>query len=98
QGTPAQTVELLGMLEEMNPKSKYLEDAYLRYFAALNGTGQAAKIPAIAEKALASNPDNIDLLLVGTDSALSRSQWDRASTLGRRMIAAAGKNTKAPEG
>jgi hypothetical protein len=98
QGTPAQTVELIGLLENMNPKSKYLEDAYARYFVALNSTGQGAKIPAIAEKALASQPDNLDLLLISTDGALSRGQWDRAGTLGRRMITAAQKNTKPPEG
>ena len=55
QGPPAITVELLSALEEQNPKSKYLEQAYAPYFLALNETGASAKIPAVAEKALYRN-------------------------------------------
>ena len=51
--SPSETlIDLIQMLEQINPKSKYLADAYAPYFAALNATGAAAKIPGIAEKAL----------------------------------------------
>jgi hypothetical protein len=71
-------VELIGALEGQNPKSKYLENAYGAYFMALSQTGAGSRIPAIAEKALASFPRNEDLLLVLADNAMDRKQSDRA--------------------
>ena len=97
QGPPATTVELLSALEEQNPKSKYLEEAYPRYFLALNQTGASAKIPAIAEKAIVQFPDNEDLLLLLADTALTRKQSDRALRYATRLIAVTGKHPK-PEG
>ncbi|MGA2324913.1 MAG: hypothetical protein ABSH05_01370 [Bryobacteraceae bacterium] len=97
QGPPAITVELLSALEEQNPKSKYLEQAYAPYFLALNQTGASAKIPAVAEKAIAQFPDNEDLLLVLADTALNRKQNDRALHYATQLIAAIGKHPK-PEG
>ena len=92
QGPPAITVELLSALEEQNPKSKYLEQAYAPYFLALNQTGASAKIPAVAEKAIAQFPDNEDLLLVLADTALNRKQNDRALHYATQLIAAIGKH------
>jgi tetratricopeptide (TPR) repeat protein len=97
QGPPAITVELLSALEEQNPKSKYLEEAYARYFLALNQTGASAKILAVAEKAIAQFPDNEDLLRVLADTALSRKQNDRALRYASHLIAVLGKHPK-PEG
>jgi tetratricopeptide (TPR) repeat protein len=91
QSEPAAMVDLLATLEQQNPKSKYLEDAYLPYFAALTKTGAAAKIPAVAEKALANWPTNPDILLFLADSAYQAKKYDRAATLGSRLIAAGGK-------
>ncbi len=95
QSQPADTVDLLSTLEAQNPKSKYLDQAYERYFIALRQTGGAAKIPAIAEKALASLPDNLDALKVLADNALNKNQADRALGYGKRLVAAAGKKQKA---
>lgn len=97
QGPPAITVELLSALEEQNPKSKYLDQAYPRYFLALNQTGASAKIPAVAEKAIAQFPDNEDLLLVLADTAQNRKQSDRALRYASHLIAVLGKRPK-PEG
>jgi len=97
QSPSEQLVELIAMLEVQNPKSKYLADAYAPYFAALNATGAAAKIPAIAEKALENLPDNEDVLAVCVEQAMKRSQVDRALTLANRLTAAVNKHTK-PEG
>jgi tetratricopeptide (TPR) repeat protein len=91
QSEPAAMVDLLSTLEKQNPKSKYLEDAYRPYFAALTKTGAAAKINAVAEKALVSFPANPDILLFLADSAYRAKKYDRAATLGNRLIAAAGK-------
>jgi tetratricopeptide (TPR) repeat protein len=91
QSEPAVMVDLLATLEQQNPKSKYLEDAYRAYFAALTKSGSAAKIPAVAEKALVNWPGNPDILYVLADSAYRAKKYDRAATLANRLIAAAGK-------
>jgi hypothetical protein len=97
QAPPATTVDLLSTLEQQNPKSKYLDEGYSYYFTALNQTGAASKIPAIAEKAIAQLPNNEDVLLVLADTAISRKQSDRALGYARRLLAALPKRPK-PEG
>jgi hypothetical protein len=97
QSEPAVMIDLVSTLEQQDPKSKYLEDAYAPYFLALRKTGSAAKIPGIAEKALVNWPFNQDILLVLTDMAYQAKRYDRAASLGVRLTAAAGKKAK-PEG
>ncbi len=97
QSPPAAMVDLLAALEEQNPKSKYLDEAYGPYFLALNQTGAGAKIPAIAERALAHFPNNEDLLLMLADTAMSRQQNDRALSYANRLVAALVNHPK-PEG
>jgi tetratricopeptide (TPR) repeat protein len=97
QAPPAAAADLLAALEQQNPKSKYLEDAYGRYFLALNQMGEASKIPAVAETALANFPDNEDLLLVLADSAMSNRQSDRALDYAGRLVAVLNNHAK-PEG
>jgi hypothetical protein len=94
---PATTVDLIATLEQMNPKSKYLDESYAPYFLALNKTGAGAKVPAIAEKALANFPENDDLLLVLADAAMARQQNDRAQAYANRLVAALNRHPK-PEG
>jgi hypothetical protein len=76
---------LIAVLEQVNPCSKYLDVVYGPYLVALNKAGSAAKIPAIAEKALGNFPDNEDLLLVMLESSMSRKQNDRALTFANRL-------------
>jgi hypothetical protein len=97
QSAPAVTVDLLGALEQQNPKSKYLAEGYGPYLVALGRTGATAKIPAVAEKALAHFPQNEDLLMVMADTARSRKQGDRAAVYAERLIAAVERHGK-PEG
>jgi hypothetical protein len=97
QSPPAQLVDLIAALEKMDACSKYLDGAYSYYFVALNKTGGASKIPAIAEEALKMFPDNEDLLLVAMENALNRKQADRALTFANRLTAALPRRSK-PEG
>ncbi len=94
---PATMVDLLATLEELNPKSKYLEQAYGPYLAALSRTGGSAKVIPIAEKALANFPENEDLLLVLSDNAMTRNQSDRALGYANRLTAALIRHGR-PEG
>lgn len=94
QSPPAVTVDLIATLEQQNPASKYMDQAYTAYFLALNQTGAAAKIPAIAEKALAHFPENEDLLLVMMQTSVTHKQTDRALTYANRLTAALAKRPK----
>jgi len=91
---PQTTVELLAALEQQNPKSKYLDDAYGAYLAALTKSAGAAKALEVAEKALVNKPENLDLLSVLADNAAAKGQADRELALATRMVAAASKNVK----
>lgn len=94
---PETTVDLLAALEQQNPKSKYLADAYVNYFYALHQTGADAKIPAIAEKAVVNFPENEDALLVLADHYMNHKQTDRALTYSKRLLSALNRHGK-PEG
>ena len=94
---PEAAVDLLAALEQQNPKSKYLADAYGLYFHALHQMGAAAKIPDIAEKAIENFPESDDSLAVLAEAALSRKQSDRALGYAKRLMAALNKRAR-PEG
>ena len=95
--SPEVVVDLISTLEQQNPKSKYLNDAYGPYLAALSKTPAAEKAPAVAEKALANLPDNDDLLTYMIDTTMTRKQTDRALVYANRLTAALNKKAK-PEG
>ncbi|MGA2039188.1 MAG: hypothetical protein ABSH42_07920 [Bryobacteraceae bacterium] len=91
-------VDLIATLEKQNPKSKYLDSGYGPYLGALAKTGASAKIPEIAEKALANFPENPYLLDPLARSAASRGQNDRTIAYSTRLIALWGSHPKPPEG
>jgi hypothetical protein len=91
---PAMTVELIETLEKENPKSRYLNDAYGPYVVALHQTGASARIPAIAEKAIANFPENEDLLLVLADARLARKQVVQAGVYAERLLAVAARHPR----
>lgn len=94
---PADTLALVSLLEKQNASSKYLDDTYPYYFAALNRTGATAKIPAAAEAVLKNFPNNEDALLILADRATVRNETDRALNYAERLITAVAKHPK-PEG
>jgi hypothetical protein len=97
QGPAAETVDLIATLEQQNPKSKYLDRGYSNYLVALSQTGAAAKVPAIAEKALANFPKNEDLLLVLANEAMEHKQSERALGYAQRLLSALNSATKPQE-
>jgi hypothetical protein len=94
QSDPAALVDLLGTLEEKSPKSKYLDQGYDAYLAALHQAGKDDAVPAIVEKAVVNFPANPDLLLVAASSAQAKKQVDRAISLANRLVAAANSRPK----
>jgi len=98
QAEPKVAIDLLQTLEKQNPKSRYLDEGgYARYFAELTESGQSAQIVPVAEKALASLPNSVDLLLVLADAAMSKQQTANGLTYSQRLVAAMNRATK-PEG
>ena len=92
--SPEVVVDLISILEQQNPKSKYLNDAYGSYLAALSKTPAADKAQAIAEKALANFPENDDLLMCLTEKTLAKKLNDRALGYANRLTAALNKHGK----
>ena len=86
QSPPDVTIDLVTTLEGLNPKSRYLDEAYGPYMVALTKTGEAAKVPEVAAKALVNFPDNEDLLLVMADHSLGAKQMDRALAYANRLV------------
>jgi hypothetical protein len=98
QSEPAEMVDLIAALEKQNPKSKYLDQAYGYYFAALAKTGGAAKVPEIATKAIVNFPQNPDLLIFLANNAANHGQADSELAFSTRIIALWSSHPKAPEG
>jgi len=98
QSEPPVMVDLIATLEKQNPKSKYLELGYGPYLAALAKTGASAKIPEIADKALANFPQNADLLIFLANHAYTHGQNDRTINFSTRIIALWNSHPKPPEG
>ena len=94
QAEPAVMVDLLGLLEQQSPKSKYLDQGYEAYLGALRQVGKEADIPAIVDKAVVNFPNNPDLLLVAATTAQAKKQADRAISLANRLVAAANSRPK----
>jgi len=95
QSEPAVLIDLIATLEQQNPKSKYLDQAYGAYLVALDKNGEKAKIPAIARKGLANFPENEDLLLYLTDLEMTAKRTDSALAYANRLTAALNKHSKA---
>ena len=91
QAPPETMIDLLTTLEQANPKSKYLDEAWGPYLLALSKTGASSKVPEVAAKALVNFPNNEDLLLVMAEHSLAAKQEDRALTYASRLVAAASR-------
>jgi len=94
ESEPAVRVDLFATLEQESPTSKYLNDGYAYYFGALIQTGAAAKVPAIAEKALKNLPNSPDVLAELLDLAAQKQQNEKAIVYAQKLIATLGKRTK----
>jgi len=93
QADAATMIDLLGLLEQQSPKSKYLDQGYQAYLAALRQAGKDADIP-VAEKAIVNFPNNPDLLLSMANASLVKKQSDRAIGFANRLVAAANARPK----
>lgn len=86
QAAPATTIELWVLLEQQNPKSKYLGIGYGPYLVALNKAGQGARIPEVAEKALMQFPEDEDLQMVLAEWDLGKNKVGEAGIHAERLV------------
>lgn len=97
QAPPEACLDLLRTLEQVSPKSKYMDLAYPMYFQALTKTGAADKIPAVAENALKNLPENEDLLAVLAESAYMKKDSAKALAYSEKVTAVLSKHAKPEE-
>ena len=69
---PKKKIELAEALEAQNPDSQYLAQTTAAYVLALQQTGQPDKAAAVAEKSLAKDSSNEDMLLVVANYYMNR--------------------------
>lgn len=94
---PKKQIAMVEELEKLNPKSQYFPQACPVYFLALEKTGQREKIMPAAERAVAVDPDNEDVLLMLADGFYSRRQLDKALLYANRLTSTL-KTKGKPEG
>lgn len=83
-GSP-KTVALYEALEQRYPKGQYLGQLTPTYIVALNQTAPDKVIPA-AERILARDPANEDMLLVVADAYMNKKQNDKALAASTKLI------------
>lgn len=94
---PAGRIDLFETLEQQSPNSEYVPQLYSLYAGALTQTGQTAKLFQFADKGIAKDPNNEDLLAILADGAMARKQWERAATFASRLTSVVSGHPR-PEG
>jgi tetratricopeptide (TPR) repeat protein len=94
---PEKQIALYEVLEKESPDSKYIQQ--LNPLAlSLYAKMKPDKSYAFAQRAIAKDPNNEDLLLVLAGGALDRKQYDAAATFGTRAAKASKGSAKSGRG
>jgi uncharacterized protein HemY len=93
----AQKMEFYEALEKQSPNSQYIPQLNGTYVTALSQSSKKAQVFPFAEKAIAKDPNNEELLMILADGCMSRKQWDRAATYGAKLASVMNGHAK-PEG
>lgn len=91
---PEKAIVLTEALEVQNPKSQYLGLVYPLYLGALQKTGQSGKLVQAAERRLANDPANEELLLILADGYRNQKDAAKSSEYATRMVVAMKSKTK----
>lgn len=84
---PAQIITLVESLEQRNPQSPYLSQAYGRYLNALRQSGQPEKAAQAAERQIARDPSNEGALLVAAGFYMQQNQAAKAADYASKVVA-----------
>lgn len=97
-GDPKKKIELIELLQQRNPQSEYLAKALPYQFLAYRQAGDNAKAVAVAEKVLATDQSNEDMLLVVADSYMQKNREpDKVLAYSAKMVELINAKPK-PEG
>jgi hypothetical protein len=94
---PDKTIALTEGLIEQNPKSQYLGLIYNTYISALRTAGQTAKIVPAAEKGIAIDPANEDLMLALADGYMNQKDAGKSIQYANQLVETMKAKAK-PEG
>jgi hypothetical protein len=83
---PQAKADLGEALLSLNPNSQYLAQTMPHYLYGLMQTGQAAKATDVAEKILAKDPSNEDMMLLIAENSLSSKNFDKAGDFATKAI------------
>jgi tetratricopeptide (TPR) repeat protein len=84
---PRTRLKMLQALEQRNPKSPYSENLPAECFTIYKQLGEMPKALALAEKTLAADPDNIDMLVAITEYHFNREEArDKVAASSARLI------------
>ena len=84
---PRKKVELIDALEQRNPQSQYLATVTPLRFQAYRQMGDSEKATAAAEKILATDQSNEDMLLIAADNYLQKGKDpDKVVAYSNKMI------------
>jgi hypothetical protein len=95
---PQAKADLGEALVTLNPDSQYLPQTLPHYLFGLMQTGQAAKASDMAEKILAKDASNEDMLLLVAENSLSAKNFDKAGAFAAKAIDALKAKTAPPGG
>lgn len=82
----AQRIALIEALEQQNPKSEYLPKTQHQLFLAYRQSGAADKALALAEKVVATDASNEDMLLVLADNALQKKEPEKVHSYSSKLV------------
>jgi len=81
---PKKVVELVGQLEQQNPKSQYMATVSGLYLVDLGKAGQGSKACGAAERLGTANGKDVDALIFAGQCNLQASRFDKAVSFGTK--------------
>jgi tetratricopeptide (TPR) repeat protein len=93
----AKKLQLIDKLAERNPNSQYLTPLDEHKFLAYRQLNNADKAAEVAEKILARNPNNEDMLIFGADHAFQKKDYVKAMDYSVKVVGLM-KTKPAPQG
>jgi tetratricopeptide (TPR) repeat protein len=89
-----ESLDSANALERLNPKSQYLGQTANATFVALQRAGQTDKAVELAEKTLARDPSNEEMLLVAANHFMTKQNNEKALSYATKLVEVMGSKQK----
>ncbi len=90
----AESLDAVNALEKLNPASQYLSQAGNAAFVALQRAGQTDPAVELAERMLARDPSNEEMLLVASNHYMTKKNNEKALTYATKLVEVMGSKPK----